>query len=119
MISSRVGSNRFHYRAVAVIIDDRHLLLRRLECDSFWALPGGRVNAGETGEAAIHREFVEELGVKVVCGPLLCTGENFFEYEGHPHHEEGPCFSVSLFPSSELLAKDRVHAGTEAAHCNA
>jgi 8-oxo-dGTP pyrophosphatase MutT (NUDIX family) len=114
MISFRLGSHRFHYRAGAVLVDDDYLLLHQLEGDNFWALPGGRVNSGETGQSAIRREFMEELGTTVECGPLLCTGENFFEYEGEPFHEVGLYFSAKLPSSSAFLVKNQVHLGTEA-----
>ena len=113
MISFRVKSHRFHLRAGAVAIEDGHVLLHRLEGDTFWALPGGRVEAGEESCETLIREFKEELDLTVVCGELLGTGENFFEYGGEPHHEIGMYLSVE-FPAGSLLKdKTRTHCGIE------
>jgi 8-oxo-dGTP pyrophosphatase MutT (NUDIX family) len=113
MISFRVGSVRFHYRSAAIVLDAGHLLLHRLQGDEFWALPGGRVNPGETAEATIAREFKEELGAAVECKILACTGENFFEYDDEPHHELGLYFYATLPVDSPLLDKKQSHVGVE------
>jgi 8-oxo-dGTP diphosphatase len=54
--------------AGALVRDGRLLLTRRPDGDplaGFWELPGGKVEADETPEAALAREWREELGVEV------------------------------------------------------
>ncbi|WP_442900701.1 8-oxo-dGTP diphosphatase MutT [Falsirhodobacter sp. 20TX0035] len=55
--------------AVALIDDRGHVLLaQRPEGKSMaglWEFPGGKVEAGETPEAALVRELAEELGITV------------------------------------------------------
>lgn len=113
MISVRVGTHRFHYRAAAIILDADQILLHRLQGDAFWALPGGRVNSGESAAEALTREFLEELGSPVHSDGLACTGENFFEYGGEPHHEIGLYLYARLPVDSPLQAKERTHLGRE------
>lgn len=54
--------------AGALVREGRLLLTQRFEGDAlggFWELPGGKVEPGETPEAALEREWREELGVDV------------------------------------------------------
>ena len=80
---------RFMLRAAAVIVSAGCVLLHRRVGDDFWALPGGRVEWGETGAQAVQRELREELDWHVEVRALRWTVENFFEYHGRLHHEVG------------------------------
>lgn len=57
--------------AVGVLFDaeDRFLLTSRPEGKvyaGYWEFPGGKLEAGETVEAALRRELHEELGISIV-----------------------------------------------------
>ncbi|BCW66490.1 DNA mismatch repair protein MutT [Arthrobacter sp. NicSoilB4] len=55
----------------------RLLVARRTAPPHFagmWEFPGGKVEAGETAEQALHRELFEELGVSVRLGSELGSG---------------------------------------------
>lgn len=61
------------HRARAIIIaDGKILLINRIKKDeSYWAMPGGGIELGESPEQAIKRECVEELGVRVCVNKLF------------------------------------------------
>ncbi|AOT04043.1 (deoxy)nucleoside triphosphate pyrophosphohydrolase [Arthrobacter sp. U41] len=55
----------------------RLLVARRTAPPHFagmWEFPGGKVESGETAEQALHRELLEELGVRVRLGDELAGG---------------------------------------------
>jgi 8-oxo-dGTP pyrophosphatase MutT (NUDIX family) len=60
----------------------------------FYRAVGGGIEFGETAEAALRREFREELGCELDEVELLGVIENIFEYEGLPGHEIAHVFAV-------------------------
>nr|WP_277351979.1 NUDIX domain-containing protein [Rhodococcus sp. HNM0563] len=66
----------------------------RVTGEAFHRAIGGGIEFGETAEAALRREFTEELGVTLGAVELLAVVENIFEYEGKPGHEIAHVFAV-------------------------
>ncbi|MCD2108741.1 NUDIX domain-containing protein [Rhodococcus erythropolis] len=62
--------------------------------ENFHRLIGGSIEFGETAEAALRREFAEELGVTLGSVELLEVVENIFEFEGRLGHEIVHVFAV-------------------------
>jgi len=60
-------------RVRAIIIDtDKILLINRIKGnDSYWVMPGGAVEPGESHEQAVKRECLEELGIKIEAQKLF------------------------------------------------
>ncbi len=113
MISVDIRGVRFQLRAAAVIVHDQSVLLQRMEGDTVWALPGGRVEPGEDACATLVREMQEELDTSVEVDELLYVVENFFTHAGKPQHELGMYFKTRLQPQSPLLEKSCAHWGIE------
>jgi len=72
------GSDRPDVGVGAVVIDDGRILLVQRSRDpgaGLWAVPGGKVNRGETMREAVRREVAEETGLDVVVGDVVWVGE--------------------------------------------
>ena len=56
-----------------IFIDGRVLLVKRGHepLAGMWSLPGGAVELGETSQAAVAREVLEETGLTVDVGPVI------------------------------------------------
>ncbi|MDB5181758.1 MAG: hydrolase [Candidatus Saccharibacteria bacterium] len=65
-------------RVRAVIpYQDKFLFVQHRHDSSFWALPGGKLDPGETLEDGVTRELIEELGVTPEIGKLLYVQQLF------------------------------------------
>ena len=63
------------------------LICRRGEgknCSGMWEFPGGKREKNETGEQALERECMEELGITVSAGGLLA--DMVYEYPDRTIH---------------------------------
>ncbi|MDC2864163.1 NUDIX hydrolase [Bacillus sp. BP-3] len=90
------NGKRFNYRVAAVCIENGRVLLHRGKGDSFWCLPGGRVQMLENSETALKRELREELEVAANIKRLLWVVEKFFTYDNHKFHEICFYYETSL-----------------------
>lgn len=73
--------------AFGLLVRDRRLALVRIEKPdaTYFDLPGGGVDDGESPQAAVVREFGEETGLRVaVRAPLLSADQYFLGSNGAP-----------------------------------
>jgi ADP-ribose pyrophosphatase YjhB (NUDIX family) len=103
---------RISYRVAGLAVRDGRTLLNRTPPDGFWALPGGRVEAGEAAREGLVREIREELQVDAEPGRLIWVTEHFFTYRGGPFHELEFIFAMELPP--ELLREGTWEATDDA-----
>lgn len=111
----------------ALLLDPRNhfLIAKRPTGKRFagmWELPGGKINPGESEQAALARELNEELGIDVTPSQLLRspvtlkfneTGStiNLYEcreWQGEPRAREG---QLLTWTNSERLESYRVLSG--------
>jgi mutator protein MutT len=73
-----VTADRPHLVVTAAVVerDDRFLVTRRprgTHLEGYWEFPGGKCDIGETLDACLRRELVEELGVEARIGAEIHT----------------------------------------------
>jgi 8-oxo-dGTP pyrophosphatase MutT (NUDIX family) len=70
--------------ARVLLFDERDRLLLLFDPDpdrgQYWYPPGGRIEPGETPQAAARRELVEEIGVDAGIGPAVLRRRARFTY---------------------------------------
>ncbi len=106
-------------RAVGAIVFDtsgRLLMVQRGHepAKGLWAVPGGKVEPGETDEQAVAREILEETGLTVRVGALVGSVERpgapgtvygIFDYDAVLVAEPAPCNPAPGDPAAEASAE--------------
>jgi 8-oxo-dGTP diphosphatase len=106
--------------------DDNFLIAKRppqVVMPGYWEFPGGKIEAGESQQAALTREFQEEIGIDVLKAQFLiqlnCLLPNrivelnvwqILAYQGQPQGNEGQqiCWAaVEQFKNFNFLPSNR------------
>ena len=88
----------------AIIIEQGKVFATQRGCGEFkdgWEFPGGKIELGETLEAAIVREIKEELDTEIEVVKLLDT----VEYDYPQFHLSMDCF-ICKIKSGDLVLKE-------------
>lgn len=110
-------------RGVVIDAEGRVLLVEHTYTHG-WYLPGGGVEPGETAEAALARELVEEVGVRLISPARLVSVHSNHANESRDHvlvyrceHWE-PCKATSRGEISQLgwFARDALPEGLRPGH---
>ena len=83
---AELTGGRLNIRVAAIIRNQDNILVSKWP-DGTMSLVGGRVAIGESTQAAVGREVIEETGLEVKSSQLHEIIENFFTFEDQFYHE--------------------------------
>ncbi len=88
--------------AASIIVEGTRILAAQRgygDWKDYWEFPGGKIEPGETSEAALHREILEELDTEIAVGERITTIE--YDYPGF--HLSMECFLAHITEGSLVL----------------
>jgi ADP-ribose pyrophosphatase YjhB (NUDIX family) len=109
-MEGRLSSEKIRVRVSVLVAGDEGVLLVRHEKAgrTYWLLPGGGLEYGETLKQAAHRETLEETGLDVAIGDLALVWETLAP-DGS-RHLVNLCFSARVASGTLRASQDsRVH----------
>lgn len=86
-IQFEADDKKFNCRVVGICVKENRIFLSKLKDDAYWTFVGGKVAFGEATDAAILREYKEEVGVDLQIDKLIALIENFFDMQGDSWHQ--------------------------------
>ncbi|MEE1101277.1 MAG: NUDIX domain-containing protein [Agathobacter sp.] len=105
-ITFETGKEKFNYRVCAIIINDGKILAMKDYRTPYYYLPGGWVQMGETAEAAVLREVLEELNIEAKINRPLWLNQSFFNEDvNHLDYHELCLYFLMDISGTELLDK--------------
>lgn len=97
-----------HLATACLISPDHQLLVVRKRGSSFWMLPGGKIDAGETAPQALQRELQEELEWSAANTRLTTLGH----FENRAANEADTRIKAQVFVA-QLADMPTVHIAAE------
>jgi len=91
-----------NFRVAGVLIRDGCLLVQRDIDGAEYALPGGHVQAGESSEGTLTREYREETGAAIVCERLIWVEECFWKWGKKDAHTLNFYYLISLKNDADI-----------------
>jgi 8-oxo-dGTP diphosphatase len=92
-----------------VLKDQKVLLVKRNQSPAkgLWALPGGKINLGETLQQAVVREILEETGISIIPGPPVFSFDSIHkDNKGDVQYHYVIVDLLAEFKEGELKAGD-------------
>lgn len=105
-------------RAAGLLVEDNRVLMLNVEdgTGQYWILPGGGLEKGDNStKEALRREFLEEAGLEVQVGELMCVRE-FLEPQCERYHAE---FFYEIISYQGETTLDNLHGLNDEAYIKA